>query len=161
MEKTYRIQNPEYDFNTGFTGDGKQVLMGILMPELVLVEFDAQGNYLQIQMRSLPSEVFLATEPRYRIDEDAASPLLEGWQKELAYRPGTIQVHSFFLPEIWLGIKDLPEYLQEFVDDPESIGEDEREHFEEMLAEWRADESYVLWWGKDYFMGPEGDIEST
>lgn len=147
MEREYLIQNFEHDFYTGFIGDGRQVLMGPLYPELVLIEFDAFGDFVGVQtrletQRQSQVEDQNAWEHRYDAYYETLAQV-ETWQTELGYRPGTIRVHRFFLADRGLGIRDLPD------------------HYQELLPYWREKGCFVLWWGRDFWMDADGDVAST
>ena len=45
LRRLYQIRNEGFPFSTGRLADGTQILMGPQPPELVIVEFDADGKY--------------------------------------------------------------------------------------------------------------------
>ena len=90
------------------------------------------------------------------IQEDAPPPSMM-----LPFTPGTIFVKPFFLQEAGLGISDLPEHYQEFLDHPKNANEDERFYYPEEIKEWREGGNFVLWWNEDYFLNEEGELESS
>jgi len=54
--RLYRIQNQVEYFGAGRTQDGHQILLGVQLPELVLIEFDKVGNYLHTTTKILPDD---------------------------------------------------------------------------------------------------------
>ena len=53
-DRSYPIKTHEaYGFWTGLTPDNKQVLMGLLCPNLVAFSFDADGALLAVEQRPL------------------------------------------------------------------------------------------------------------
>ena len=104
-----------------------------------LVEFDKDGNLLTVHTRETENSDF--------------NPSL--------FTPGTISVKEFFIPGQWIGIKELPDHYQEFLDEPKSSTEDERLDYPEEIAQWRADGSFVLWFNEDYFLNEEGELEPS
>jgi len=158
----YLIQNSDCDFYARKAYDKRQVLMGLLCPELVAVFFDSEGNLLEVQKRALPFKL-------KRMGEDGPFDIYDGripeqllqWQKAMGFRPATIRVKMFFLPEQGIGIEDLPNHFREFLEDPSNFDKEEREYYPGLINEWKKEESFVLWWAKDYYMNKEGEIEST
>ena len=131
----YSIQNDVDHYHTGFLSSGNQVLMD----EATRIEFDTEGNMLAVFTEEAPQ----------------SSSMM------LPFTPGTISVKSFFLPELWLGIRDLPDHYQDFLDHPENSNEDERFYYPEEIKEWREGGNFVLWWNEDYFLNEEGELESS
>ena len=142
-ERLYTIQNDIYHYYTGHLSNGNQVLMySSVKPPVVAglprVEFDAEGNVAAFYGEAYPPP--------------SASPV---------YTPGTISVKSFFVPDLWFGIEDLPGHYQEFLDEPENATEEERLYYPEEIAEWQADGDFVLWCNEDYYLNKEGELESS
>lgn len=142
--RLYTIQNDVYHYLTGHLGNGSQVLMigdgsdsGI--PSFPRVEFDAQGNVMVVH-REEPTDL------------SAASAM---------FTPETICVKSFFVPDIWFGIQDLPDHYQEFLDHPENTDEAERLDWMESIEDWRERKSFVLWCNEDYYLSEDGELESS
>ena len=100
---------------------------------------DAEGNVLATFVQEAPEEPSLM----------------------LPFTPGTISVKAFFLPDLWLGIRDLPDHYQDFVDHPEDATEDERFYYPDEIDGWRGRGTFVLWWNEDYFLNAEGELESS
>ena len=162
-DRLYNIQNSTYYFHTGCLTDGHQVLMGVQMPEAVLLLFDASGNYECTHVRdfsTLPStdfsQGFYAQEGISHISEKE----IPAWQEEIGYVPGTIRVKRFFLPERWIGIREIPEdYEEEAIN--ADFPDEEAEEMREVRRRWYADQSFVLCFDEDYYMSEDGDVDSS
>lgn len=134
-QRLYLIQNDVYHYHAGRLDDGNQVLMD----EVYRVQFDTGGNFLAAlsgQISELPPQI-------------------------KRFTPGTISVRAFFLPELWLGIQDLPDHYQDFLDHPENSNEDERQYYPKEIEEWRDSGSFVLLWNEDYYLNADGELESS
>jgi hypothetical protein len=158
QQRLYAVQGYGDDFHTGTVGDGRQVIMGLLCPNLVAVFFDSSGNFLETQKRALP---FMRPKGPYDIYDKRIGPQLRCWQKEIGFRPGTVKVRRFSLPEEGVGIDDLPGHFQEFVDERSQFIESDGEDYREMIRAWQDAGNFVFWWAKDYWMDRDGDVEST
>ena len=185
--RLFRIRSYGGDFYTGRIASGQLVLMGLLCPYLVVVYFDANGGYLSLEEveLTLPPQQEGATriyweESNGTIKEvKTAKPLvyntrnpefheslekdIRAWWKKFGFRKQAIDIQEFFIEERYLGIRLLPEYLKEFIEDPEEIAEDQEDaaEYQEILDRWRASGKFVFWWGKDYWFGKNGKVEST
>lgn len=160
-KRLYNIQNDAVYFHTGRVKNGNQVLMGVLMPELVMVEFDGDGNYLGITTREIPKQFLSVINDIYRIEGYIQSALIENWQDEIGLMPGTISVKKFFLPDRWIGIQDLPDHFQEILDQPEVYDEEFRREIQDEMKQWLDSGNFVFWWGNDYYLNQEGEVESS
>ncbi len=92
---------------------------------------------------------------------EAAAALMRTWMRELGVVPSTIRVREFCIKEQTIGIRDVPEYLQDLVNDTASEWSKERDWAAEYVASWKARGKFVLVWDEEYEMTADGDIEST
>ena len=152
----YKIQNDSYHFHTGYTQNGNQILMGVQFPEIVMVEFDKAGNYLTILARAIPQELLSITNGIFTADDNKLFVEIQSWQKEINFVPGTISVRKFFLPDRWIGIQDLPDYLRDVSDYPSNYDPQERQALQEQTCEWQDSGDFVLYWVEDYYLDKEG-----
>ncbi len=134
-QRLYLIQNDAHHYHAGRLDNGSQVLMD----GFYRVEFDTEGNFLAAFSR-----------------ETSELPLVVQ-----SFVPGTISVKAFSLPELGLGIQDLPDHYQDFLDHPENNNEDERQHYPKEIDEWRESGSFVLLRNEDYYLNADGEIESS
>jgi hypothetical protein len=152
-ERLYTIQHDGWHYHAGRIRSGTQVLMGVQLPELVMVEFDDEGGFLRTLQRALSRAAVS--------DEDQRARELERWQEELGFTPGAISVHRYFLPERWIGIRDLPDHYQEVLDRPEALTEERRRELEEDIRLWRERGDFVLYWDEDYYLDRDGELQSS
>lgn len=120
--------------------------MAAFYPATFAILFDTEGNKVDYVAR--PNATHAPNEPALR-----------AWQAELGFVARTVHVKQFEVPEMGLGIEDLPSHLQDFVDDPESS--DEPEELAEALRTWRADDAFVLHWGNDLWLDRDGHVTSS
>jgi hypothetical protein len=165
--RLFPIQNHGYDFFTGVCPDGRQVVMGLLCPELVAFFFDSEGNYLGREERpwSVEAGQLAGREPPYNIFGDRFQEVignqLREWQCELGFRIATIRVKEFLDDEQTVGIEVLPSHYRDIETDTWFRSEEERQRFIESRDRWLERGSFVWWWAKDYFMSKDGAVEST
>ena len=142
--RLYTIQNDIYHYYTGHLSSGNQILLNSDgseddTPIFPLVEFDKDGNLLAVHTKETEDSDF----------------------NPLRFTPGTIAVKKFFVSDHWIGITDLPEHYQEFLDEPQSAAEEERLNYPEEIAAWRSSGEFVLWFNEDYFLNENGELESS
>jgi hypothetical protein len=161
--KKYMIQSHEFDFFVGTSNADEQVLLGIFWPQLIAVFFNAAGTLLRYEMRD-PSVAWTTLQ-----EDDIDARLedeLEEWKRDLELRSCPIRVCKFFIEnrafDIRIGIRDMPEHLEDFLQDPSFVEDEaERRDWYESVARWRAQESHVLFWGKEYWMNRHGEVTDT
>lgn len=146
----FPIQGYEEEFCTGTCADGRQVVIGLLEPQLRAYFFDPQGNLLGKEHRPYQKPIKWGDN----------SAIYNEWQRELGFLSGTIHVRGFFDSEEDVGIELIPQHLQ-----PEEIAAEPdaelRGFLEETRAGWLLEDNFVWWWAKDYWMTPDGEVEST
>ncbi len=145
-ERLYAIQNDTYNFHTGLLPDGRQVLMGVYFPDLVVVEFGDDGTYLGVRTEKIPPDFVSVNSYGIKVmDDDRLDEEIHKLQQAIGYKPATIHVRQFFLSDRRIGIKDLPDDLIDYhtewdADDPEVA------EIEEEIRTWQENEDFVLWW---------------
>jgi hypothetical protein len=159
--RLYNIQHEPGSFHTGHVKNGNQILISVQLPEIVMVEFDADGNYLRVATREIPKQYLSVVNDRLRVDDYVLSALIENWRDEIGLIPGTISVKQFFLPERWICIRDLPDHYQEVLDNPEDYDDEELQNLREDIRQWLAHGDFVLYLDRDYYLSSEGEVEST
>ncbi len=148
--KKYRIA-PSDDYFLVGRGNDCQVLIGIQGTETVCVFFTSDGKLLRLETRAVAQND----------DEKAVRTTMAEWLQESGARIETIEIEKFAIPERSIGIRDLPDYLQELVDDPFSFEADRRQHLSKCVSEWEAEGDCVLIWDEEYEMNSQGQITST
>ncbi len=138
----FNIRGYEHDFYTGCTGDGRQVVLGLLCPSLVAYFFSPDGGLMGREVRSWEHPAPGAEGIGYSIyDKQFQGRLAEqmqGWKQELHFSPGPIHVEAFFDEEYYVGFEE------EAIDQAEE-----------------ADDEIVFYWAKEYFLATDGEVEST
>lgn len=160
----YVIQSEnDYDWEVGHTGRDEQVLIGVYDSSVVAVFFDGSGNLQRFECR--PSSLTAQVDQRSTDDssDDASlESLLAAWKAEIGFVRSEIQVSRFFIPEPLVGIKDLPAFLQSFLNNPESItSTQERQEWYLDVHQWSAQAKFVFCWGKEYWMSSKGEVTDT
>jgi hypothetical protein len=162
MTQRYHIQNDGSHFHTGHMKNGDQVLMGVLLPELVCVEFDAQGNLREVVTREIARQFLPMRNGIYRAENWILKALLQQWQEELEITSGTICVKPFEIPERGIGIRDLPDHYQEIVNgSTQYLDEEELRAAQEDIRAWLEHGDFVLCWAEEYYMDHDGELVAT
>ncbi len=162
--RLFAIQGYGEYFYAGVVSDGRQVLMGLLIPNLVAYFFSSDGVLLNRDTRPLeyPPPRQGGTGP-YQTEDRAfrdhlAHQFLQ-WQEELGFRPQTIHVRAFIgFGRDTVGIEEAPDYL---ITPDKDEDTEERELRERSLAEWRKVGNFVLWWSNGFYMTKDGEVESS
>jgi len=150
--KVYPIKDSQDYFRTGISSaDGTQALCARQTNRAICLKFSMDGRFLGLASKLLSNQ---------DNDEDTLEEI-GNWLRQLGFHPGTIHVQKFVLPELTAEIKDMPDYLQEYVDSPSKFSEDRREDLSRCIGEWQRAGGYVLIWNEEYEMNAEGDVEST
>ena len=154
----YTVRNNGQYFTTGIDGQGRQVLMGLLFgatsPEVVGVFFDKSGDLL--------GSVVEPVAPRLdENDEVAADRTLADVRSTIGLTPASIFIKKFRLDDRQVGISDLPEHYQDFLNNPEEFDEQRRAELSGDVQRWFSEGDFVLWWGEDYYLDKDGDVSSS
>jgi hypothetical protein len=163
-DRLFPIQ--EHDYSTGVCADGRQVVMGLLCPNLVAYFFNRDGTLLGRENRlwNVPARRMDGNGPYLIYDPEFVEALnlqLGEWQSQLGFRPSTIWIKPFFDDEHPVGIELLPEHYRD-LDHADWIDhEEDREGLKRLRDQWIEWGNFVWWWAKDYFMSREGKVEST
>jgi hypothetical protein len=152
----YTIQADDCHFDTGVLPNGHQVLIGIQLPEIVIVEFDPEGNFITTTTTKLSHPNLTPS-----LFDEAVQADLGRWKRKARFEPKNISVKAFFVTERWIGIADLPEHYRDFLDNPGNYSQDDAHFFTEEIQRWRAQGSFVLHFDEDYYYSREGELESS
>ena len=130
---------------------GYQVLIGRQFDQILCLFFDASGEYERYETKAVAAAS----------SDQVVSSSIAAWMVELGVVPSTIHVGKFYIPDQTIGIRDLPNYVQSFADDPSSEPTEERELMVASLSAWRDRGKFVLVWDEEYEMTADGEVEST
>jgi hypothetical protein len=161
----YTIQNDADLFWTGLAADGRQVILGYLMPNIVVYWFDSEGNYSGKERISLANKpvrdeitgIYEVTSGfLMRADEE-----LLAYKQEIGYQPCAVQVRAFFDEDEYVGIMRVPSSYQAFLESDEEYSEEEKEAYARHIQRWIEDGQFVFCWCEEYWMDESGEIESS
>jgi hypothetical protein len=97
----YSLQShKEYGFSTGIDKQRRQVLLGILEPQLLALFFTPTGDLIMTEKRMLGSRIGKGSTPRHMPDSDLLGdhPEVVAWQEELGLVEKQILIKKFFVP---------------------------------------------------------------
>ena len=148
-------------FYAGHLVSGTQVLMGVQFPDFVMVEFNADGDYLKTSVRKASIESKNIFDIPLTNEDEEFLTEFRGWQTELGFIAGTISVKQFFLSDRSIGIKDLPDHYQEVLDFPDNIDAKRLKELQQDIRLWRESGDFVLYWDEEYYLDQDGELESS
>jgi hypothetical protein len=151
--RRYVIQHdPDAVFEAGLTAAGEQVLAGAAADgSIVAVWFGPDGSLRRGERLTAP----------------APSPTewqaLARWQSEVGFSPATITVGPFWTGELDTGIRDLPQFMYEYLGAAPDEGDEGfvPERYEGITAFIRDGQFVLVWCGKEFWMSREGEISDT
>jgi hypothetical protein len=151
------------DYIAGRDRGGRQVLMGLRYPHVAVMVFAASGELVETIIRpSLFCPKLTATGgPYFTEDPDFQERLsrqIVSWQTEIGFYERPVVVQRFAVPELSLGIENLPRHFQDFQKDPIDFSEEEQREFPRIINEWTSEGNFVFWWGSDYYLNKNGEI---
>jgi hypothetical protein len=96
----------------------------------------------------------------YRVEEDEFHEYL---RQEFGFTPDVIHIREFRLPQDELAVYRLPEFYQEFLNDPNGpdFDEDLRQYLPGQIDRWRTEGRFVLQWGNDFWLNKHGDVTDS
>lgn len=136
-------------FRTGSLANGDQILLSRFGSYAVAVLFSAIGQYLRYDSYPIGPE------------SDFPDSEIDTVFRRLGATPGVIRFAAFSIPEYGIETRDVPDYLQEYIDTPAAFPEDTAVHLKEAVEAWMRSGGFVLIWGNDYEISRDGEIESS
>lgn len=156
--------HPEYWFYTGRTED-KQALLGLIGNDLIVFQFDSEGNRLGDQETLFSVNDFVKKMEGKELQEVQLQSEIERQIRLFRTRTGFedtgIQVKRFRLREINVGIEDMPDDVQECLLNPSAFSEQDRVDLTDTLEGWKDENLFVFWWGQSFTMDAEGLVTSS
>ena len=147
-EHCFLIRNdPQYGILAGRSRDA-QWLISDEQDGTLVIKFNAPGNLIDTFLLDgkLPNE---------RRDER------DHWKDKIGLTEATISVRRFSLARYGIGITALPSGMQQAVDAPGDLDEEELKMILEDAAGWLKDGQFVLNWGNDYYLSKDGEVVSS
>ncbi len=162
VPRRYKLQPGALEFHVGIVGDGRQLLVGPLFPDLTAIFFTPNGIVDQVVNKPLPPEI--ANSASEMFSSEGYRRLQSFWasyEREVGLLPRAIQVQAFDAEGVT--ILNLPEHLAEFAREPNTFIDDPKERLRlaRMLKQWRDEGKFVFVWGKEFWMHGDGTVEST
>ncbi len=148
QNQLYKLQDG-IPFRAGHLRDGNQVLLSRFGSDAIDIRFSRNGEFLGYDRHAVGPET------------DVPDSAIDAVLNRVGITPGVIRVRAFVLPEYGIEIRDMPEYLQEFLDASEDFPAERASHLKEAVADWVRSGSFVLVWGEDYEINADGEVEST
>jgi len=144
----YRIApHPEYQIVAGLIGD-KQVLVFPLGRAFLILRFTRDGLLLDSTEQSIPEP---ASAAEFRTE----------WLASQGFKSHPVSVRRFYLPEINLGIKQVPDSMRVAIEQPERFHPAELEEIYKGITGWIDDGLFVLCWNEDYYVDAKGRVVSS
>jgi hypothetical protein len=135
---TYAIAADEhYGWLTGITQDGRQLLAA----DDVHLYFDHDGAFLKFES----------------VERDG------NWQEramKLIARPMPILVQEFQINERDISVRPIPESYARFLRNPESFSAEEQLRYTAAVADWQKSQLFEFKLGDDFWMTPDGNVNS-
>jgi hypothetical protein len=136
-------------FRAGRLPDGTQVLISRLGSDAMAIRFSTDGEFLKYDLYPVAADV------------DTPDSGIDAVVEYLGVRLETIHMRAFALPEYGIEIRDMPDYLQEYIDTPDRFPDERARHLKSAVEKWRRSGGFVLVWCEDYEISADGEFEST
>jgi hypothetical protein len=166
--RLYRLRPDQEVFQTG-TAQGKQLLLGTNVQDIVLHWFAPDGEFLELERLPIPPgpiQILVRDKPELHTqvvwlrtyDEKVGHQLAE-LKERIGFVAGEIAVRKFESEEA--AIFDLPgEYVQ-FLENRETSSEEDQKWFDGYIRKWRERNCFVLEFCVEYWMSEDGEVESS
>ena len=111
----------------------------------MVLEFDSEGVFASAEYLPQPSgpDAFEVATALFRDRGVADTP---------------ISVQKFWLDDCEIGVRDLPESLIEFVDNPDDFSAEEKTELTRALREWKKQGRFVLFCEEEFEMSSVGEV---
>lgn len=168
MTLKYKLESNEYyGWRTGIMSDGDQVLMGLDINAEICIVFDSRGKMIDGIERCFDRDGATVDAPIKNWPfclstkgNAIAQSRFKSWRQLAIDTEQPIVVEEFWFDNRFIGIEPMPSDYVDFLDDPTSFDEEERAEFPAMIAEWQSSNMYVFWWNENYWMNPDGSVNS-
>src|SRR5262249_51543588 len=144
----YAIEGNSADlYWAGFTANGDQVFVTVLLPHFLVTSFGRDGDLIRAEVRMLhPNTLTRAEQSGIRDVLGAEDDLaMSTYLKSIGFRDGVIRVKRFFLSAYCVGIVDFAKHLEQILEDPTKYDADERAVAHQALVSWQRDGIFELW----------------
>ncbi len=153
MMRLYKFKShPNYDFYTCCSGNNEQYLLGFDEMDFLVLKFSSEGAFREITKEG-------------KVDQNTLGmfdSLATEWISNHQLQMDTIAVKKFSIPSYGIQISDLPDILEEYLQNKANFSDEEKEEFERQIDLWRDNQSYVFdWAGFNVWVDQEGEITAT
>src|SRR5262249_15722628 len=143
--RTAESENPCY--YTWVLANGKQVLLGGCVGQLVCAQFNPAGKLVAEETRPFPRDMVGEDGEDYVRRRPAG---VVAWWSELGAKQGSIEVRHFYLHDPGIGISPYPQHLHYLERDDE---DEDSDPTSEAIEAWREIGRFVFHWGSsEYYM---------
>jgi hypothetical protein len=155
-----------YGFYAGRTFGGQQLLAAVDGRRLVIALFNEAGDLVEVVRPILPSADITS--------DSRLSTVLHYLAQNYGYEQQVVRVKRFqicpdgehaanllqrtLIGESGLDVAPFPTLLQEFLDGPSNYNTDDYTNYCQMLSHWITDGNFVLHWGNEYQLNPDGVV---
>jgi hypothetical protein len=168
MAQKYKLASDNaYGWYTGVMKDGNQALLGLDINAEICVVFDLDGRMIHtiercFDQNGTPSERPITDWPFFLTDlgRQKVEQRFHLWLRETIASEQPIIVQEFDIAERFIGIEPMPGDYIEFLDNPDSVDEEDRPELAAIIDDWKARGFYVFWWNEYYWMNPDGSVNS-
>ena len=144
--------NEGYGFFVGTAGN-QQVLVKSLNQGILVIAFSLDGHLTDHRVISVD---------RKEAPDEAATDVF----RQIGFQQLPIQVHRFYLQDYQIGIRDLPQYLEDYIVNPDVYladlagGDKELEMIDlsANLADWVSKGYFVFHHDDEYWMDKDGNV---
>jgi hypothetical protein len=154
----YKLQShTTYGFRVG-RSETSQAIWWVNNGYLEIIWFDSSGKFESTE--GISNTVYVKGD---KVDDSELlfKKACDFMQQKFGLRDETISVERFWLPELEAGIEDLTDTMKEFLNQPESFSDEEKDEYPGLIEEWKKDNDFVLWWGQDFYVNGAGFIETS
>jgi len=159
----YKLFSEDYVFDTGRNAKNEQIIIGILAPNIIVLQFTDEGNLHNVN--KFPATVISDDIHPYDTYGYAFDDLLMQVKSQLGFVSAPVSMREFFLEQDGIGIQELPDHYLDYLNnkDNEDIYDlESKESYESLIVDWRVKNNFVFYWGNDYYIdGVTGEIESS
>lgn len=155
------LQNDGTRYWTGLLDDGKQLIIGPSLPNILVYTFDQSGKFAAKEVIPLdPKPTFDESEHAYVTDTTFITTM-ESQITSILQKMGcslqTVQVEEFYDDVDDIGVKELPAEYDEYLDEADRFSAEDCEYFERAIKEWREAHRFVFVWGIELWISMDGE----
>jgi len=158
----YPLQShPGYWFHVG-RSDDRQALFGLIGCKMYAFLFSELGDLIETQSWPLPLTSDASNGPvEFAKVHKVVEAEVDNYRETTKLIDQPINVKRFSVPDLNVGIEDLPSELRAFSMNPALVESAERPSLQEALSGWIEEALFVLRWDQDFYVDAEGIVTSS